>query len=411
VPSFRPFRGVRYAGDAPSEPTDLSAVAAPPYDVVDDCDIAGWESRHACNSVRLILPRDEVDEGDRYAAARRRFDGWLADGTLVADERPCFYGYRMDYRDHRGAARHTAGVIGALGITDADVATILPHERTLPKAKSDRLALLDSVRANLDPIWGLSLATGLTELLAGAPVIATCDDEDGVRHTLARIDDDDRSSQISAVVGSAPIVLADGHHRYETARNHLAAHPHDEGAAAIMTFVVELRADELSIEPIHRLVAGIDADAVVAALADAFTIEVVGPNTADGVDDLEAAMAARPGIGLVTPGELMVLVADRAFADAALAAEPPVIRGIDAALVETVVVPRFGDATWTYRHSAHECAALVEKGAYDAAILLRAPTIDDTRAVAAAGERMPQKSTFFSPKPRTGMVFRSLDRP
>jgi uncharacterized protein (DUF1015 family) len=194
-------------------------------------------------------------------------------------------------------------------------------------------------------------------------------------------------------------VLADGHHRFETAKNYRAERgDSDRGADAIMALVVELVDDELCIEPIHRLVelpAGVD---VRARLADAFDIRDAGPNTPEGVDALVTAMATQHALGLVDANGLALATVRGSERDP-----------IDAAVVEELVVPRLPEATWQYRHDAAACAALVDKGNASAAVLCSPVSVEQTRAVSLAGERMPQKTTFFWPKPRTGMVFRSLD--
>ena len=292
MPEFLPFAGIRYDCDATG--AELGILVAPPYDVVDEEEHAALEAAHPLNSVRLILPRDEHAEGDRYARAATLFATWQREGVLVADPTPRFYAYRMEYRDDRGRARHTRGVIGALGLPEAGADDILPHERTLPKAKSDRLSLLQAMRVNVDPIWGLTLGAGLTALLDRATPLASCTDENDVRHELGAIDDPDTVGAVTRIVGEAPLVLADGHHRFETALNYRAerraAGIDDPGAAAIMCFVVELVDDELWIEPIHRLVdlpAGVD---LRAALADAFTITDAGPITPENVDALTDRM-------------------------------------------------------------------------------------------------------------------------
>jgi len=409
VPDFSPFAGVRYAG----EPSDLAALVAPPYDVVDDDQHAALEAAHRHNSVRLILPRDETDAGDRYERAAATFGQWIDAGVLARDSSPRFYAYRMEFTDGHGAPRHTRGVIGALRLPEPGDHDVLPHERTLPKAKSDRLALLRAMRVNVDPIWGLSLGSGLTALLEHAVPLIACVDPEGVRHELGAIDDADTIAAVAARVASAPLVLADGHHRFETALNYRneerAAGRHDPGAAAIMAFVVELVDDELDIEPIHRLVdlpAGVD---VRARLADAFTVRDAGPNVAEGVDALVAAMHAEGGLGLVDAHGLALAVPRPDARAAALAGEHPAVAATDAAVVEALVVPRLGEATWQYRHDAHGVAALVEKGSSSAAILCSPVSAALTRAAAVDRVRMPQKTTFFSPKPRTGMVFRTLD--
>jgi uncharacterized protein (DUF1015 family) len=414
VPDVLPFPGIRY--DCGAAGAELGMLAAPPYDVVDEELHATLEANDERNSVRLILPRDPVDPadgGDRYQLAATTFETWLHEGVLFRDGAPRFYGYRMRYRDAHGRARHTHGVIGALTLPERDATDVLPHERTLPKAKSDRLSLLSAMRVNVDPIWCLTLRAGLTDLLEPAAPLCSCRDEDGVEHELFAIDDAAQIDAITQAIGEAPLVLADGHHRFETAcnyRDRLRAEGVEVGGAnAIMSLVVELSEDELCIDAIHRLVTVPDGVDVRATLADAFTIDALGPNTSDVVERLVARMPEAGALGLVDRhGAALATPRDEIVAPL-LATEPEVVRHTSAAVVEQVVVPRLADATWVYRHDAFAVAAQVDKGAASAALLCVPVSVSQTRAAAVAGIRMPQKTTFFSPKPRTGMVFRSLD--
>jgi uncharacterized protein (DUF1015 family) len=304
-------------------------------------------------------------------------------------------------------------VIGALGLPEPGDETVLPHERTMAKAKSDRLSLLREMRVNVDPIWGLTLGTGLTRLLARAVPLCSCTDPDGVLHELGAVDDPDSIAAITAVVGGAALVLADGHHRFETACNY-RTELRDTGApvggaGAIMALVVELLDDELCIEPIHRLAdfpAGVD---VRARLADAFEITDAGAVTPEGVEALVRAMAARGALGLVDARGLVLATPRAEVRAAALAGEHPAVAATDAAVVEALVLPRVPEASWHYRHDAAATAALVDKSAVSAAVLCSPVSVAQTRAAAVARVRMPQKTTFFWPKPRTGMVFRTLD--
>jgi uncharacterized protein (DUF1015 family) len=409
VADFSPFAGVRYRGAS----TSLAALVAPPYDVIDEDQRAALEAADEHNAVRLILPRDASVEGDRYARAADTFARWLARGVLAADPAPRLYAYRMEFVDPHGAHRHTRGVIGALGLPEPGDDDVLPHERTLPKAKSDRLALLRAMRLNVDPIWGLTLASGLTALLDDAEPLADCVDPDGVRHEIAAIDDGATIATIGRVVGGAPLVLADGHHRFETALNYRdelrSAGIAPGGAAAIMTFVVELADDELCIEPIHRIIEAPSGTDVRARLADAFQVRDAGANSPDGVEALEAMMRAEQGLGLVDLQGLALAVPHADARAAALAGEHPAVAATDAAVIEALVVPRFSNATWQYRHDAQSVAALVDKRVATAAILCSPVSVAGTRAAAVDRVRMPQKTTFFWPKPRTGMVFRMLD--
>ena len=236
-------------------------------------------SRDPHNVVRLILP-------DSYGGAASALAAWRADGVLVADATPSFSVYRMEFTGDDGRPQVTTGVIGALALDDTGDA-VLPHERTLPKAKSDRLELLRATRANFDPIWGLSLATGLTALLDPAgPPLAHAVDEDGFGHSLWRVDDPDRVAAIGAAIASATMVLADGHHRYETARNYRverrAGGRPDPGADAIMALVVELAPEQLCVRAIHRLIHALGDVDLRAAVGHSFTVHAVGANDAGG---------------------------------------------------------------------------------------------------------------------------------
>jgi len=416
VPDFFPFAGIRY--DSRNLGVDLSARSAPPYDVIDEEQRAALEASHPENAVRLILPRDADVEGDRYARAASTYETWCTDGTLVQDPEPRFYGYRMDFTDDRGGPRHTTGVIGALALPEPGDGSVLPHERTLPKAKSDRLALLQATRLNLDPIWGLSLTEGLTAVIDTTRPLSRCHDQDGTTHTLFGIDDPAAQQTIGDAVRATPLVLADGHHRFETALTYRDERRRtgtpDPGAEAIMTFVVELADDQLSIEPIHRLL-HLPADwgrqpsaSLRQRLGQAFAVIPAGANSPEAVARLVSSMRSNGGLALVDSEGVALLVADPATAARALAAEPAPVARTDAALFEAVALPLLTGATIDYRHDAIGVALLVAKGVVDAAVLLRPVSVADTRAAAVAGARMPEKTTFFAPKPRTGMVFRSL---
>lgn len=417
MPEFLPFRGIRYALDAGSpadSPTDVGAVAAPPYDVIDEDRRAVLEASHPRNSVRLILPRDGERGRNRYDVAAHCLDDWRRAGALVLDDQARFYLYEMEFEDEDGRYRRTHGAVGALGLpppgADPSVGGVLPHERTMTTAKSDRLSLLRATRANLDPIWVLSLAEGLSALLVPhqLPLIAYCEDHEGVTHRLFPLTDGVRAEAVSEAIAAAPVVLADGHHRFETAcayrDERVQAGLGDRGAERIMAFVAELADDELSVRPIHRLLHGLHGTDVRRALTRAFTAVEAGPNTPEGVVQLRARMRDDGALGLVDRSGLALLRPTLDVVDV-----PPELRHVDSIRFDTHVRPALPSATVTFRSDAAAVAALVEKGAVDAAVLLRPVTVPQIRAAAFAGARMPEKTTFFFPKPRTGMVFRSLD--
>jgi uncharacterized protein (DUF1015 family) len=419
VPDLFPFPGLRYQLGALH--TDLGAVTAPPYDVIDEEGRARLEAAHPQNAVRLILPRD-VDSGDRYRRARETFDQWQADGVLAADT-PHLYVYRMGFTDDAGQVRRMTGVVGALALSSPGE-DVLPHERTMQKAKSDRLDLLRSVRANLDPIWMLSPAGGLSELfepaLAGGAPAASCVDEDGVEHCLFPIEGD-LVERIREKVATAPLIIADGHHRYETAlayRNEQrAAGVDDPGSERIMALVVELAEDQLFVQPIHRLILGATGN-FVGKLNVVAEVEPMGTNNPEGVQRLVAEMERTESLGLVAGPGLALLRPHLEVLRAYLERLPDPLWEIDTAILEIMLGRLYAlketlrmpdDIVIDFRHDALTVAEMVAKRAVEAAILLRPVSVAQIKAVSEAGLRMPPKTTFFQPKPLTGLVFRSLD--
>lgn len=406
MPAFVPFRGLRYRAGGVLDP-----VTAPPYDVIDPQQRADLAARDEHNAVRLILP-----DGDApYAGAAALLGAWMEDGTLDTDRAPAFYVYRMSFREADGTPRVTTGVLGALVLPDRiEDGTVLPHERTLPKAKSDRLDLLRATRANLDPIWGLCPTAGLTADLDAAtrgPSLAECTDEFEVHHEVWALDDPEAVAAVSAAVAAGPLVLADGHHRFETALAYRSERgTADAGAAAIMCLVVELADEQLVVHAIHRLVHGLPPD-LEARLAATCEIVDAGPHTTEALAELRAALRdpARGGLGLVLPDRLLRLVPRDDARNDARADQPTALHGVGAADFDALVRPALDGATLTYRNDAGDCAAIVARGDADAAVLLTPVSVAAIRDAGRAGVRMPEKTTFFWPKPRTGMVMRRLD--
>ena len=396
VARFEPFRALRYDLSR----VDLPQVVSPPYDVIDDTLRADLAARDPHNAVRIDLPVDEGGQ-DRYEVARRLLGDWIAEGVLATDDRPAFTVYRMGYVDDAGRARHTTGVIGALELTPPGT-DILPHEHTTPKAKSDRLDMLRSCRANLSAIWGLSLAKGLTDLLpVDLPPLADFTDEAGVRHTVWVVDDPTACAAISSAVAAQPVVIADGHHRFETSLAYRGEREQSEGdpgpAALTLAYVVELVEDELTVRAIHRLLTGLpDGFDLVAALVPWF--EPIG--TPPGDVPVITAMDQAGALCLVLPGqEVLLRPRPEALADA---------RDLDSARLD-VAVSALPEHTLSFQHGVDNVRAAVASGQAQAGVLLRPASIAQIDATAHGGERMPPKTTFFHPKPKTGLVFRQLD--
>jgi uncharacterized protein (DUF1015 family) len=401
VPRFEPFQGLRYR----PEVAPLDQVIAPPYDVISATERGRLAARHPANAVLVELPETDLSgRRDRYTVATELFTRWQAKGILVADPLPSLYPYRMT--DPSGRA--TTGVIGALGLGEpGSESDILPHEQTLPKPKSDRLDLLRATRANLSPIWGLSMAAGVTATFdpTDDDPVADVYDDDGVRHQLWVLSDADTVAAVAAALARAPVVLADGHHRYETARAYQAECRQANGGAPgsydlVMALVVELSPDQLTVGAIQRTVSGLPEDFdLVAALTPSF--DVVRAGAAD--DRTLGALADSHSLALVTGGQAYLLLAHADVQEqAGNDLDSNLLAGVLATLPPHEVM---------HRHSVAEAMEALRDGEGQAAFLLRPVTVKQIDQWANERRRMPPKTTFFSPKPRTGMVFRSLDLP
>jgi uncharacterized protein (DUF1015 family) len=399
MPRFEAFRGLRYQ----PELAPLAQVIAPPYDVISSAERVHLASRNQANAVLVELPEADLRAGrDRYAVATDLFYRWLNEGLLAADPEPSLYPYRMtDTSGHT-----TTGVIGLLGLADpGQESDILPHEQTLPKPKSDRLDLLRATRANLSPIWGLSMADGVTATFDPTddePVGDVYDDE-GVRHQIWVLNDPDIIDAVRAAIASAPVVLADGHHRYSTAQTYQAevrqANGDEPGPQdLVLALVVELSENQLTVGAIHRTVSGLpEGFDVVAALGEWFDVVRAGAADARTL----SALGESSSLALVTGGQAYLLLP---HADV-LEQEG---NDLDSNLIATVLA-ELPPHEVMHRHSVAEALEALEQGAAQAAFLLRPVTVKQIENWANDRRRMPPKTTFFSPKPRTGMVFRSLD--
>ncbi|MDZ7676325.1 MAG: DUF1015 domain-containing protein [Acidimicrobiales bacterium] len=395
MPRFDPFPGIRYD---PSR--SMADVTAPPYDVIDEAQRAELAARDRYNTVKIDLPVDEGDE-DRYQVAARLLQEWQDEGVLVSDDGPTFTVYRMTFTDEAGIVRQTTGVIGALELWPPGSGEILPHEQTTPKDKSDRLNLLRSCKANTSAIWGLSMAKGLTDLLpTDAEPDADWTDPDGVQHTVWVVRDADTNGRIASTVLGAPVLVADGHHRYETTLAYRderrVTHGTGTNADLALCYVVELIEDELTIQPIHRLVTGLPEGTDLAAeLGRWFDVE---PHDAFGPDAVEH-LVDEGGLGLVTPaGTHLLRPEPGAFGD-----------DVDLDTVRTAqALAELPDHEVRYQHGVANVTGAVAAGDAQAALLMRPATVPQIQAIAHGGERMPPKTTFFAPKPATGIVFRDL---
>jgi uncharacterized protein (DUF1015 family) len=287
--------------------------------------------------------------------------------------------------------------MGGLEVVDVGAGGVLPHERVTPKASTDRLDLTRATNANLSPIWGLSLASGLSELLEeqGEPVGSVT--VDGVEHVVERVSDPSRVAAIAQAVASDDVLIADGHHRYGVAQifRDEARRGGAAGAAEdTLAFVSELTSDQLSVEAIHRVYTGVSSDDLTTALAARFDLEPApAPDSA-----LLSEMERRDALVLVTPdGASWLVPKPGAFDD---------VRSIDGAWLEEALADV--DHAVTYQHGVDLVVDAVSSGRVSAAVLIRPVSVPEIERTAREGTLMPPKSTFFTPKLRTGFVVREL---
>ena len=395
MPRFEAFTGLRYSL---SHVRSLEDVICPPYDVISDPERIALEGRSPYNVVRLELPHGEAD---RYVGARRLLDAWRDGGIMQRDSKPAFYGYRMSYRDPLGAPRQTVGVIGALGLEEPGRG-ILPHEETTPKAKTDRLELIRATRSNLSPIWVLSPTAGLSALLEAPEHPAEhARDAEGVTHEVWPITAEASVRAISEAVGANPVLVADGHHRYETAltfQEELRSGSSPQGGEGyVMALAVELADSQLNVQAIHRLIVGLPAGFdIVAGLSEWFDLVPAGP-----VDrSILARMEESATMGVLTEESAWLARPTERTLEAAA-------YDLDSSRLD-VALSSLPEHTVVYQHGWDDAAAAVATGAASAAVLLRPATVEQISAVSRGASRMPPKTTFFWPKPRTGMVIREL---
>jgi uncharacterized protein (DUF1015 family) len=390
VPRFEPFAAIRYATD------DMASVIAPPYDVLSEADVEALEAKSPHNVVRIDVPRGGED---RYDLAAKTMRAWLDEQVLVIDPEPSFTIYRMRFTDSAGTRRDIAGVLGALEVVDLEAGGVLPHERTTREASTDRLDLTRATAANLSPVWGLSLSTGLTELLAepGEALGAVIDA--GVEHLLERVIDPQRIAAIRDKLAADDVLLADGHHRYGVSRSYRdevreATGRTDTAAELTLAFVNELIEEQLSVEAIHRLYANIEVADLAGALARSF--ELIPTDRPSS--DTPAAMAME--------GFLVLFTREGAWRLEPKPGRFDGVRALDGGWLETALADVA--LTATYQHGLDAALHEVDSGRASAAALIRPVSVAEIERTAREGLLMPPKSTFFTPKLKTGFVIRSL---
>jgi len=414
VAAIAPFRALHY--DL-ARIGGLADVVAPPYDVIDAQERAALVARSPHNVVEIDLPQDP-DGGDPYARAAETLAGWVADGVLVRDPEPALWALEQDYTGPDGRRRTRHALFARVRVEEYGAGRIRPHERTHPGPKEDRLRLTRATGANLSPIFSLydgDAWPAVAEQVAGAPLDAVTD-ADGTTHRLWRVGDPAAIAAVVETLAPAELLIADGHHRYETARVHAA----ETGARDphVLMALVSLRDPGLTIFPTHRLLTALDGDrraALQAAIERDWEVEEVP------AEALEPPPGDGVRIGFLDAEEqrpLRLTLRDPAVAARALPDRSDPYRRLDTAVLEALLLDGALGMTeddishlrgLDYARSTAEARERVLRGDVRAGFFMGATPVELVREVAAAGEVMPPKSTYFFPKVLTGLVFNPLD--
>ena len=429
---IRPFSGIHYAPDLRPH---LAALVTPPYDVISPEAQVAYYDRHPNNIIRLELGLDEPGDdtlNNRYTRAAAIFAEWRLRGIMRQDERPTMYLYRQRFQSG-GKDYWRASLLARVRLEPWEAGVVLPHEKTMAKPKSDRLKLLRACAANLSPIMALyqdeqGTLQQLFKALNEFSPEADFTDEAGEEHWLLPITDEAHLRTIQDFFTHQRLYIADGHHRYETAlayRDELREmrkdlHPEDAANFVLMSLSA-FEDPGVVILPTHRLIKGVAAERVrglAESLKPYFTLEAL-PASASATQALEALAAeAAAAFVLVTAEQTFRLrarpeVAQRMAATGHSAAW----QSLAVAILQTVALEEglgldaeamtSGDFL-TYIRDADAAVAAVQQGSAQLAALVRPTRVEQLRDVAAVGDRMPQKSTYFYPKLITGLVLNPL---
>jgi len=401
----------------------LDAVAAPPYDVIDTAGRAALLERSPYNAVAIDLPKpfDPADpasnpSGDPYEAAARTLDAWRADGALVADEEPSIWALTQDYTAPDGSSHSRHGILARVRVEDYESGGIRPHERTHPGPLLDRLELTRATGYNLSPIFSLSTADAwpLVEPALAAEPWGEATDESGTVNRLWQVTDPAVHAAVGERLAGAELLIADGHHRYETARAYRdevgGEGPHNYTLMAL----TGLDDPGLTVFPTHRLLSGFAADPerqrrLGSGLRELFEVSEV--------DREEIDPAGEDGVGVFGLYDnfhnqaYRLRLKDTADLDRRLDGKPESYRRLDSAILETKGLAGMSDEDiderrgLEYAKSVPDALAMVDGGEFDVAFVQRPVPVEQVKAVAETDANMPPKSTYFFPKVMTGFAF------
>jgi uncharacterized protein (DUF1015 family) len=416
VAEIEPLRALHYELDKTG---GLQQVLAPPYDVIDSEQRAELQSRSPYNVVGIDLPVGD----DPYAEAGRLLAAWRAEGVVVQDERPALWALEQDYTGPDGRRRTRRGFLARVRVEDYGAGRIRPHERTHPGPKQDRLKLTRATGANLSPIFSLfsdpnGAAWGALEPHLSGDPWGQATDDDGTVSRMWRVDAEDAIEAVKQTLSSAELLIADGHHRYETARVYADEIGGEGPHRYVLMCLVALEDPGLTVFPTHRLLRGLRPDqheTLAQVLRRDFELERL-----ETTAELAPAYGDSVRFGYIDAHfrqPWMLTLKDPAIADEALPDHAEPYRRLDTAVLEALILKGALEMTDNdidhlaglgYARDFEQALELVESAEYDAAFFMAPTPVQQVQAVAETGESMPPKSTYFFPKVPTGLLFNSL---
>ena len=418
----QPLRALRY--DLASVGS-LDAVAAPPYDVIDDAMRAELAGRSPFNVVEVDLPKAD-NGGDPYSHAEHLWEGWQQQGIVVREREPALWVLTQDYTGPDGNSYTRHGFFARVRVTDYGPGLIRPHERTHPGPKEDRLNLTRATRANLSPIFSLfsdpdGEAWGALDPATREEPFGTVTDADGTVNRLWRVSEPGTLERVQETLRDRELLIADGHHRYETARVYAQEVGGEGEHSYVLMFLTALQDSGLTVFPTHRLLTNLKDSAAQerlgSVLKENFDIE--------RLDDA-SQLQPEPGGERVQLGYMdshfkqpfRLTLKDQSIAEQALPGKPAPYQRLDTAVLEAVVLKGalgMTDDDIDHKHGLDyskdfsDAVDAVESARADAAFYMAATPVEQVQEVAETGESMPPKSTYFFPKIPTGLIFNALE--
>jgi uncharacterized protein (DUF1015 family) len=406
----------------------LQEVAAPPYDVIGPEMRAELLDRSPYNAVAIDLPKPygetgpQQTEDDPYERAARLMDEWRAAGALVADSEPAIWAMTQDYTGPDGAAHTRHGILARVRVEDFSTGQVLPHERTLPGPKKDRLDLTHATKHNLSAIFSLSTKDPWPLV---APAVEAeepwgeATDEGGTVTRVWRVGDPAIHAAVTELLAGAQLLIADGHHRYETAiayRDEVGGEGDHEFTLMALTGLDD---PGLTVFPTHRLLSGLRDDPerqrrLGEGLRELFDATEVPLDQLDPLGEEGTGVFGLYDAFHRKAFRLQLKESAVAALDEQLAGKPEAYRRLDAAILESLVLKGLAGLNEDdilakrglgYTKSVEDSLTLLEDGTYDVAFILRPIPVDQVKAICESDENMPPKSTYFFPKVLTGLVF------